>query len=56
MAGLMKIANRPVRELMTPRTELDWIDKDADPGRDPRGDRGFAAFADCRWRTVRPTR
>jgi len=29
MAGLMKIANRPVRELMTPRTELDWIDKDA---------------------------
>ncbi|KPL69011.1 DNA-binding protein [Erythrobacter sp. SG61-1L] len=26
MAGIMKLANRPVRELMTPRTELDWID------------------------------
>ena len=29
MAGIMKIANRPVRELMTPRTELDWIDRSA---------------------------
>ncbi|WEK45563.1 MAG: hemolysin family protein [Candidatus Andeanibacterium colombiense] len=29
MAGIMKLANRPVRELMTPRTELHWIDKDA---------------------------
>jgi putative hemolysin len=26
MAGVMKLAERPVRELMTPRTELDWID------------------------------
>ena len=26
MAGIMKLANRPVRELMTPRTELDWLD------------------------------
>ncbi|MBO9498790.1 MAG: HlyC/CorC family transporter [Novosphingobium sp.] len=31
MAGIMKLANRPVREMMTPRTELHWIDKDADP-------------------------
>ena len=29
MSGLMKIANRPVREFMTPRTELDWIDRSA---------------------------
>ncbi|MCB2076987.1 MAG: HlyC/CorC family transporter [Novosphingobium sp.] len=26
MAGIMKLADRPVRELMTPRTELDWVD------------------------------
>ncbi len=29
MAGIMKLANRPVRELMTPRTELHWLDKGA---------------------------
>jgi len=29
MAGIMKLASRPVRELMTPRTELDWLDKGA---------------------------
>ena len=26
MSGVMRLADRPVRELMTPRTELDWID------------------------------
>ena len=26
MSGIMRLADRPVRELMTPRTELDWID------------------------------
>ncbi|MCL6249882.1 hemolysin family protein [Altererythrobacter sp. KTW20L] len=26
LSGIMKLADRPVRELMTPRTELDWID------------------------------
>ncbi len=26
MAGILKLAERPVRELMTPRTELDWIE------------------------------
>ena len=26
MTGVMKLAERPVRELMTPRTELDWVD------------------------------
>jgi len=29
MAGVMKLANRPVRELMTPRKELDWIERSA---------------------------
>ena len=29
MTGIMRLAGRPVRELMTPRTELDWIDRDA---------------------------
>ena len=26
MSGVMRLADRPVRELMTPRTELDWLD------------------------------
>ena len=30
MSGIMRLADRPVRELMTPRTELDWIDRRAD--------------------------
>ena len=29
MSGIMRLAGRPVRELMTPRTELDWIDRSA---------------------------
>ncbi|MES2491791.1 MAG: hemolysin family protein [Pseudomonadota bacterium] len=29
MAGIMRLADRPVRELMTPRTELDTIDRRA---------------------------
>jgi putative hemolysin len=29
MTGIMRLAERPVRGLMTPRTELDWIDVDA---------------------------
>ncbi len=29
MSGIMRLADRPVRELMTPRTEIDWIDADA---------------------------
>ncbi|MGX7951062.1 hemolysin family protein [Tsuneonella sp. HG249] len=27
LAGVVRLADRPVRELMTPRTELDWLDK-----------------------------
>lgn len=29
MAEVLKLAERPVRELMTPRTEIDWIDRRA---------------------------
>ncbi len=29
MAGILRLADRPVRELMTPRTEIDWIDRRA---------------------------
>lgn len=30
LAGVVRLAERPVRELMTPRTEIDWIDINAD--------------------------
>lgn len=30
LSGIMRLADRPVRELMTPRTEVDWLDVDAD--------------------------
>lgn len=30
MAGVMRLADRPVRELMTPRNQIDWISADAD--------------------------
>jgi putative hemolysin len=29
LSGIMRLADKPVRELMTPRTELDWIDAGA---------------------------
>lgn len=29
MAGILRLGDRPVRELMTPRTEIDWIDRAA---------------------------
>ncbi len=31
ISGVVRLADRPVREVMTPRTEIDWIDVDADP-------------------------
>jgi putative hemolysin len=31
LTGVVRLAERPVRELMTPRTEVDWIEADADP-------------------------
>jgi putative hemolysin len=30
LTGVVRLAERPVREMMTPRTELDWLDADAD--------------------------
>jgi putative hemolysin len=30
ISGVVRLADRPVREVMTPRTEIDWIDVDAD--------------------------
>ena len=30
LKGVVRLADRPVREVMTPRTELDWIDAEAD--------------------------
>ena len=29
MSGIMRLADRPVREVMTPRTEVDWIERRA---------------------------
>lgn len=31
ISGVVRLADRPVREVMTPRTEVDWIDIDARP-------------------------
>lgn len=31
ISGVVRLADRPVREVMTPRTEIDWIDVDASP-------------------------
>jgi putative hemolysin len=30
ISGIVRLADRPTREIMTPRTEVDWIDADAD--------------------------
>jgi len=32
ISGIVRLADRPVREVMTPRTEVDWIDIHAEPG------------------------
>jgi putative hemolysin len=31
ISGVMRLAGRPVRGVMTPRTDVDWLDADADP-------------------------
>jgi putative hemolysin len=31
ISSVVRLADRPVREVMTPRTEVDWIDVDGDP-------------------------
>lgn len=33
ISGVVRLADRPVREVMTPRTEIDWIDVDASPAK-----------------------
>jgi putative hemolysin len=33
ISGVVRLADRPVREVMTPRTAIDWIDIDAPPDR-----------------------
>lgn len=30
LSGIMRLQDRPVREVMTPRTEIDWLEADAD--------------------------
>ena len=37
ISGIVRLADRPVREVMTPRTEVDWIDVAFDAGGGPRG-------------------
>ena len=32
ISGVVRLADRPTREVMTPRTDVDWIDVDADAG------------------------
>jgi len=32
ISGVVRLADRPVREVMTPRTEVDWLDADAPAG------------------------
>jgi putative hemolysin len=31
ISGVVRLADRPTREVMTPRTDVEWIDIDADP-------------------------
>ncbi len=31
ISGVVRLADRPVREVMTPRTEVEWLDVNADP-------------------------
>ena len=31
ISGVVRLADRPTREVMTPRTDVDWVDADADP-------------------------
>ena len=31
ISGVVRLADRPVREVMTPRREVDWLDADGDP-------------------------
>ena len=39
ISGIVRLADRPVREVMTPRTDIDWIDVGAARGSAPRAAR-----------------
>ena len=43
ISGIVRLADRPVREVMTPRTEVDWIDINCTPRANPRDLREFDA-------------
>ena len=45
IAGVMRLGDRPVRAVMTPRREVDMIDSQRRSGRDPADFRGQPAFA-----------
>ena len=36
ISGIVRLADRPVREVMTPRTDIDWIDIGCTPRGNPR--------------------
>jgi putative hemolysin len=55
LSGIMRLADRPVRELMTPRTELDWIDRRATEAESMRPRSPNRRIRCCRSPTARPT-
>jgi hypothetical protein len=55
ISGVVRLADRPVREVMTPRTQVEWIDLAADPRRWSPGCRRCRT-AGCRSRPDRSTR
>ncbi len=56
LSGIMRLTDRPVRELMTPRTEIDWIDIGRRQGRNLPKPSPIARIRCCRSPTARPTR
>ncbi len=48
IAGVMRLGDRPVRAVMTPRREVDMIDLSADADENPQDDRGEHSFAAAR--------
>ena len=49
IAGVMRLGDRAVRAVMTPRTEVDWINLEWDETTLPQDADGDAAFAAARW-------
>ena len=48
ISGIVRLADRPVREVMTPRIDVDWIDVECFGRRASRGPEGHAAQPDSR--------